>query len=277
MLSTISIASSCLAWWPYFWFSKVLHHIQENTFLQLFLSQKNKKSKAKKRRTEEVKAQSAKCSNIRKVQGSKEKSSKAVKRSNCSTVLSDFGSANINLIFTMIKIITTIALDIFYTNVAIMINHKFYCKSVTDFIQCDQEIWFWKTGGKWFKLVCSAIRRELEHPSQQFLPQKQQGLKLGIIIISSALFSPFLFKTWLVTSLSLVFSSTLICWDTYVLKGLILNNVDSLMISHWCHNKFSAPQYLDIFLLISWYNLTDTFTCCHWNPDIFIGILISCH
>ena len=194
MLSTISISSSCLAWRPYFWFSKVLHHIQENTFLQLFLSQKNKKSKAKKRRTEEVKAQSAKCSNIRKVQGSKEKSSKAVKRSNCSTVLSDFGSANINLIFTMIKIITTIALDIFYTNVAIMINHKFYCKSVTDFIQCDQEIWFWKTGGKWFKLVCSAIRRELEHPSQQFLPQKQQGSKSGIIIISSALFSPFFLK-----------------------------------------------------------------------------------
>ena len=35
-------------------------------------------------------------------------SSKAVKRSNCSTVLSDFGcSANSNLIFTMIEIIIT--------------------------------------------------------------------------------------------------------------------------------------------------------------------------
>lgn len=61
-------------------------------------------------------------------------SSKAVKRSNCSTVLSDFGcSANSNLIFTMIEIIITAAVSA--TNISLCFYESAIANVNTDLIE----------------------------------------------------------------------------------------------------------------------------------------------
>ena len=149
-------------------------------------------------------------------------------------------------------------------NICWQIRYRFYSVWSAN-LGGDQQIWFWKTGGKWFKLVCSAIRRELEHPSPQFRTQKQQGLKSGIRNNSSTLFSPFLFRNIdIFPPLSLLLFHN-IDMLRVVLQGMILNNADSLIIFHCCHNKISlVPQYMDIFPSISWYR-------------VLIDILVSFH
>ena len=129
------------------------------------------------------------------------------------------------------------------------------------FRECDQQIWaaiirlcVWKTGGKWFKLVSSPIRPELEHPSRQFLPQKQQGIKSGIQNISSTLF--FLLMLWNNCHwyLSSFVASAFLNTDMLraFLQGLIFKKhcqLDNFLVSY--QNSF----FWHLNNLISWYHI----------------------